>query len=67
MLAAALAVSVAGCDLDDPIITINVDSEQKISESEGNLNGILPDNTEFGYAVAALVHPCTSLYIAYIA
>jgi len=54
VLAVALTGSVAGCDLDDPIITINVDSEQKISESEGNFNGILQDNTEFGYAVALL-------------
>ena len=41
-LAAALAGSVTGCDLDgDFIISINVDSEQKISESDGNFNGIL--------------------------
>ena len=54
-LAAALAGSVAGCDLDDDIIiSINVDSEQKISESEGNFNGILQDSTEFGYAVGVL-------------
>jgi len=54
MLAAALAGSVASCDLDDIIISINVDSEQKISESEGILNGLLQDNTEFGYAVAII-------------
>ena len=54
MLAVTLTGSVASCDFDDLIITINVDSEQKISESEGNFNGILPDNTEFGYALALL-------------
>lgn len=56
-LAAALAGSVAGCevnDFNDPIISTSVDSEQKISESEGNFNGLLSGGSEFGYALADL-------------
>ena len=56
ILAAALAGSVVSCDLDfdDPIITIQVDSEQKIPESDGNFNGLLSDGSEFGHAIAYL-------------
>ena len=57
MLAATVAGSMTGCevnDFDDPVITISLDSEQKISESESNFNGLLPDGSEFGYALADL-------------
>jgi hypothetical protein len=56
IFAAVLAGGVAGCDFefDDPVITVKVDSEQKISESDGNFNGLLADGTEFGHALAYL-------------
>jgi len=52
----ALAGGITGCDLDftDPVITINVESQQRITESEGNFSGLLPDNGEFGQALAVL-------------
>jgi hypothetical protein len=52
----ALAGGLAGCDLDfnDPVITISVESQQKIAESEGNFDGLLADNGEFGHALTVL-------------
>jgi hypothetical protein len=54
LIAATLAGGTTGCDFDDPVFTIEVESEAKISESEGLFNGILSDNSEFGHALAYL-------------
>jgi hypothetical protein len=39
---------------DSVVITINVDSEQEISATEGNFKGTLLDNDRFGSAIAAI-------------
>lgn len=55
--AAAFAGGVTGCnfeDVDNPVITTSVESEQKISEYDGNFNGLLADNSEFGAALSNL-------------
>jgi hypothetical protein len=36
------------------MVTINMDSEQKISKTEGNLDGELTVNSEFGNAIAII-------------
>jgi len=43
------------CDRqDDIVITINVDSEQRVSMTGGNFNGTLLDDDRFGSAIAAI-------------
>lgn len=42
------------CNQDEVVISINVDSEQKISETRGNFNGNLTINSEFGSAIAVV-------------
>ncbi len=50
-----LAASLVSCQQEDTIvISINVDSEQQISASSGNFNGVLLDDDRFGSAVAAI-------------
>jgi hypothetical protein len=39
---------------DSVVISINVDSEQEISATEGNFNGTLLDDDRFGSAIAAI-------------
>jgi hypothetical protein len=39
---------------DEVMVTINMDSEQKISKTEGNLDGELTVNSEFGNAIAII-------------
>jgi hypothetical protein len=44
-----------GCRIENStIISINVDSEQQVSASNGNFNGTLQDNDRFGSAVAII-------------
>jgi hypothetical protein len=54
MLVLVAAITMTACELSDVIVTLNVDSEQKISESEGNFDGVLADDDRFGSAVAVL-------------
>lgn len=53
LLALILALTVTACG-EEIIITLFVDSEQKISEIEGNFEGVLNENGQFGAAIALL-------------
>lgn len=50
----ALGVSALSCQLDEIVVTTNVDSEQKISETHGNFEGELAANSYFGSAIAVI-------------
>lgn len=54
LLLTLLAISLAACDPDEVVITINVDSEEKISETQGDFDGDLTINSEFGSAIAVI-------------
>lgn len=54
LLPILLASGMVACYQDEVVITINVDSEQKISETRGNFNGNLTINSEFGSAIAVV-------------
>ena len=49
-----LGVFTLSCQLDEIVITTNVDSEQKISETDGNFEDKLTANSQFGSAIATL-------------
>jgi hypothetical protein len=50
-----MVVALGSCQIENSTITsINVDSEQQISASNGNFNGILLDDDRFGSAVAVI-------------
>jgi hypothetical protein len=50
-----MAVALGSCKIENSTITsINVDSEQQISASNGNFNGILLEGDRFGSAVAVI-------------
>ena len=50
----ALGISALSCQVDEIVTTINVDSEQKISETQGNFEGELAANSKFGSAIAVI-------------
>jgi len=54
LLAPVLACSLVACHDEDTIITLDVKSEQVISESAGNFNGALHEGDAFGSAVALI-------------
>ena len=54
LLLTLLAIPLAACDPDEVVITINVDSEEKISETQGDFDGDLTINSEFGSAIAVI-------------
>ncbi|MDX2458112.1 MAG: integrin alpha [Gammaproteobacteria bacterium] len=54
LLVTLLGMSALSCREDEIVITINVDSEQKISETHGNFEGELTANSQFGSAVAVI-------------
>jgi len=54
LFAAALGISALSCQEDEIVTTINVDSEQKISETHGNFEGELAANSNFGSAIAVI-------------
>ncbi len=54
LLAPVLAFSLVACHDEDSIITLDVKSEQAISESAGNFNGTLNGGDAFGSAVALI-------------
>lgn len=49
-----LLVLLATCHEEEVLITINADSEQKNSETQGNFDGELTINSEFGSAIAVI-------------
>ena len=52
-----IAVTLGSCNdqgSTNTITSINVDSEQQISASDGNFNGVLLDDDRFGSAVALI-------------
>jgi hypothetical protein len=55
LLLLIMAAALGSCQNEDSTITsINVDSEQQVSASNGNFNGILLDDDRFGSAVAVI-------------
>jgi hypothetical protein len=55
LLVLLLAIVPGGCNRDDKVvITVNVDSTQQISATNGNFDGTLEDDDRFGSAVAAI-------------
>jgi len=54
LLVTLLDMPALSCHEDEIVITINVDSEQKIPAAQGNVEGELTANSQFGSAIAVI-------------